>query len=187
MNTWYTSDWHFNHDKPFIYAARGFSSIDEMNEAIVERHNKLVKEDDIVYCLGDCFFLRDGNADNSIKLINRLKGDIYLIRGNHDTDAKVNKMVMECKNLKLVLGNYYFPVKISKTKHFYLAHFPTICSNQHDKIKLISIHGHTHSSDKFEFTDSFLSYNVAMDAHNCYPISQEEIIADLKNYMIGHN
>ena len=49
-----TSDWHFNHNKNFIYEKRGFSSIQEMNEAIITYHNQCVNYNDIVYCLGDC-------------------------------------------------------------------------------------------------------------------------------------
>ena len=51
---YFTSDWHFCHNKPFIYESRGFKSIEEMNEIIIENHNRVVKEEDIIYCLGDC-------------------------------------------------------------------------------------------------------------------------------------
>ena len=43
------SDWHFNHNKPFIYEPRGFTNIEEMNEAIIKRHNSVVDDDDDVY------------------------------------------------------------------------------------------------------------------------------------------
>ena len=33
---YFTSDWHFCHNKPFIYESRGFKSIEEMNEIIIE-------------------------------------------------------------------------------------------------------------------------------------------------------
>ena len=32
-----TSDSHFNHNKDFIYERRGFNSIEEMNEKIIEK------------------------------------------------------------------------------------------------------------------------------------------------------
>ena len=51
---YFTSDWHFFHNKFFIYEPRGFSSVEEMNEAIIKNHNKVVKEEDTIYCLGDC-------------------------------------------------------------------------------------------------------------------------------------
>ena len=53
IKTWLVSDWHFNHDKAFIWKARGFEGVQEMNEAIIERHNTVVQPGDLVYCLGD--------------------------------------------------------------------------------------------------------------------------------------
>ena len=46
---YFTSDLHFNHRRAFIYGARGFSSIEEMNEALVQRWNSIVTEEDEVY------------------------------------------------------------------------------------------------------------------------------------------
>ena len=48
-----TSDLHIGHDKDFMYTPRGFSSITEHDNAILENWNKIVKDDDIVYILGD--------------------------------------------------------------------------------------------------------------------------------------
>lgn len=48
---------------------------------MVDRWNEIVKDDDIVYYLGD-FTL--GNIHTFDKFYNRLKGYIYFIKGNHD-------------------------------------------------------------------------------------------------------
>ena len=53
MQIWLTSDTHFSHRQPFLYEPRGFLSVNEMNQKIVEYWNSVVKEDDIVYHLGD--------------------------------------------------------------------------------------------------------------------------------------
>ena len=63
MNIWFTSDTHFSHANitgPKISkwksGYRIFDSVDEMNKNITESFNKYVKEDDILYHLGDfCF------------------------------------------------------------------------------------------------------------------------------------
>ena len=34
---WITSDLHFGHDREFIWKARGFNSIEEMNETIIQK------------------------------------------------------------------------------------------------------------------------------------------------------
>lgn len=177
-NIWYTSDWHFCHDKDFIWKERGFSSVDEMNEAIVERHNSIVKPDDIVYCLGDCIM---GNAENGIKYLKALNGQIFLIKGNHDTPKKISDYINSCDNVNHIGSS--LERNISKNFKFFLCHYPVITLNGKDINKVISIHGHTHSKDKFEYTNQFLSYNVAMDAHNCYPVSEETIIKDIKSFL----
>ena len=46
---WVTSDWHFCHNRQFVYVPRGFSSIQEMNEAILTNHNNIVDANDDVY------------------------------------------------------------------------------------------------------------------------------------------
>lgn len=177
-NIWYTSDWHFCHDKDFIWKVRGFSSIDEMNEAIVERHNSIVKPNDIVYCLGDCIM---GKAENGIKYLKALNGHLRIIFGNHDTPKKISQYIDNCTNIEW--GSLSSKRDISKKLKFFLCHYPVIASNGNDTNKVISIHGHTHSEDKFEYTSQFLAYNVAMDAHNCYPVAEENILKDIKPFL----
>lgn len=86
-NIFITSDLHFNHDKDFIWKERGFSNVNEMNEAIVKNWNDTVSDDDIVYLLGDVAMGSDLQAN--LRLINRLKGQKYLAYGNHDTEARL--------------------------------------------------------------------------------------------------
>ena len=40
---WFTSDLHFNHDKDFIWGARGYSSVNEMNRIQIEKFNSVVE------------------------------------------------------------------------------------------------------------------------------------------------
>ena len=41
-----SSDPHFGHAKDFLWRPRGFSSVEEMNEGIIERWNLIVEPDD---------------------------------------------------------------------------------------------------------------------------------------------
>ena len=72
-NIWLTSDFHFGHDREFVWKARGYSSVEEMNEIQIEKFNSLVQSDDTVYILGDLML---GNNDEGIKCLKRL----YLLR-----------------------------------------------------------------------------------------------------------
>ena len=48
-----TSDLHFGHDREFIWKARGYNSVNEMNEDYVHKWNITVDNNDDVYVLGD--------------------------------------------------------------------------------------------------------------------------------------
>ena len=111
MNMWITSDTHFGHNKEFIYKARGFNSLYDMEEYIIQDWNSKVQDDDIVYHLGDFALGMDEHRLNNI--ISRLKGTIYLVRGNHDTDNKLKfyrkkrklSQIMNIKIFKEVRNN----------------------------------------------------------------------------------
>ena len=53
MTTWFTSDEHHWHANIIRYSKRPFSSIVEMTEELVRRHNAVVKAEDPVWHLGD--------------------------------------------------------------------------------------------------------------------------------------
>lgn len=76
---WVTSDTH--HANIIKYCNRPFSSVEEMNETIIENWNKVVSKGDIVYHLGD-FALGDKSLIPDF--IRRLTGHISFIMGNHD-------------------------------------------------------------------------------------------------------
>ena len=172
---YFTSDWHFCHDRQFIWGPRGFTSVSEMNKAIITRHNELVSVNDDVYMLGDAML---NDNEKGIWLIKQLKGNIHIICGNHDTDAR-RALYTNCSNVVEV-------VDAKKLKyngyHFFLSHYPCLCAN-HDngrslKKQCISLCGHTHTKDRFADWDKGLIYHVEVDAHNYYPVSIEEIIMD---------
>jgi len=82
---YFTSDLHFNHVNILKYQAhtRPYKDLDEMNNAIINKWNSIVTQEDTVYLLGDVCM---GERRKAPWLINRLKAkEIHLIRGNHDT------------------------------------------------------------------------------------------------------
>ena len=174
---WLTSDLHFNHDKDFIWKARGFNSVEEHDEAIIEYWNSIVECGDLVIVCGDMIVGKD--TDRSIALIKRLKGHIELTRGNHDTDAKCKRLAEECG----------IKIRDSKViKHgkwsFHIGHWPQIIGHykdNRDMPKRIAIHGHTHSKDEFEWM-KFQSYNVAMDAHGCKLVNIDDVKERIRYY-----
>jgi hypothetical protein len=84
-NIWVISDTHFGHANILNFTdsntgakVRTFYDMYEMDEHMVDRWNKTVKDEDIVYHLGDVYF------DSGHTVLPRLKGRKRLILGNHD-------------------------------------------------------------------------------------------------------
>ena len=77
-----TSDTHYWHHNvlKFEPEARPFSSVEEMNEVLVDRWNAVVTKRDLVWHLGDACF---GRIEN-LEILNRLNGQKKLVLGNHD-------------------------------------------------------------------------------------------------------
>lgn len=78
---WFTSDWHFGHANIIKHCNRPFSGVHEMNEAMTQNLNRLVKPEDTLYVLGDM----TGGGKSPAKYLDQIAcQNIYLIVGNHD-------------------------------------------------------------------------------------------------------
>ena len=173
-NIWLISDTHLNHDKEFVWKARGFDSVWDMNNAIIERWNEVVKYDDVVYHLGDVIM---GDLDTGIKLVKQLNGKIRLAMGNHDTSSRLDAF----RNL-YNFDDIQFGYRLKEGKKtLLLTHYPLLSGN-FDNSKTYSIHGHTHSLNPFCEHD--MMYNVNCDAHNCQPIAWEAVLADIEKHKV---
>ena len=91
-NIFVISDTHFFHKNILTFKNKdgelirpGFSSVEEMNETIIDNWNKTVNDEDVIYHLGDFTF----GSNNRIKdVAPRLKGRKRLLLGNHDYQPK---------------------------------------------------------------------------------------------------
>lgn len=179
MNIWVTSDTHFCHNKEFVYKPRGFNSLYDMEEYIIQDWNSKVQDADIVYHLGDFALGMDEHRLNNI--ISRLKGTIYLVRGNHDTDNKL-KFYNDNWGWKIKRVEHADdPIKY-KNKVFVLSHYRMSTSNLESNPKhcVINLHGHEHTKEVF-FEERPYTYNVILDAHNCQILSLDSICDDIDN------
>lgn len=78
---YYISDLHIGHKNALVFDNRPFSTVDEMEKAIITNWNKCVVQSDDVYILGDIFYRYGGSRT---KFLSKLCGRIHLIIGNHD-------------------------------------------------------------------------------------------------------
>ena len=86
-NIYLTSDQHFFHKSILNWNRKEFKNVEEMNEFLINQWNSTIKENDIVYQLGDFAFGDDFEGiENICKLLN---GKKTLILGNHDSFKKV--------------------------------------------------------------------------------------------------
>lgn len=172
---YFTSDTHFGHNRKFIFEPRGFNSIEEMNEAILENWNNVVSDDDDIYVLGD-FFL--GTDKDFIKdILSKLKGKIHLIIGNHDSEQRLEIY----RNSDNIVEITYATLIKYKKHYFYLSHYPTITSNLEASPKdaVYNLFGHVHTKDKF-YEDRPYMYNVSVDANKNKPIEINDILDNIE-------
>ena len=80
---YYTSDLHLCHENIIRLCNRPYKTIEEMNEDLINRWNKKVKPNDVVYVLGD-FFFKQQDSKYVSSVLKRLNGEKILIKGNHD-------------------------------------------------------------------------------------------------------
>jgi len=161
-NIFIVSDTHFGHANFLKFLTedgqqiRKFSSVEEMDELMVENWNKQVRDEDIVYHLGDVYF---GNGHQHLP---RLRGRKRLIAGNHD-------------NLKSEYLQKHFQ-KIMLWRMFpeyncVLTHVPLHQSNLY-KVDY-NVHGHIHQQK----SPSEQYINACVEWHNYTPKPIEEIFA----------
>jgi calcineurin-like phosphoesterase family protein len=168
---WLTSDLHFNNENILKYEpkTRPFNSPTEMNDALIKNWNSVVKEEDTVYVLGDFVM----GAANTVKnLISQLNGNIKLIRGNHDTAAKLkiyHEIGIEVKDIDYLTY---------KGRFFILCHFPIASPEfiemvRRDNSEVVNLYGHLHSNAPKGYVDG--TYHIGVDTNNLTPISIEQI------------
>ena len=81
----FTSDLHLGHENCIRLCNRPFSSIEEMDETLIENWNHKVTGKDTVYILGDLIYRSQKPPEEYLR---RLQGKKHLILGNHVADWK---------------------------------------------------------------------------------------------------
>lgn len=180
---WFTSDLHFWHKNICKYCDRPYSSVEAMNEAIIINWNDVVQEDDIVFLLGDMGFC---GIEKLRPLMSQLKGRIYLIQGNHDSDKVVNKLLEEGliedfgKLIQLtIIGDEECP-----DQDLTLCHFPMIDWYNKEKGAWM-IHGHQHQLPNTP-SCSYAHWDVGLDKNYMKPINFEQLKVNITKQFINH-
>lgn len=196
-NTFFVSDTHFGHagiitfkdkdDKPL----RPFSSVEEMDELMVENWNNTVSDKDRIYHLGDVVMNR-----RCLTILGRLNGRKILIKGNHD--------IFKLKDYT----PYFEDIRAYRIYPKYgliCSHIPIYADQMGDKGRWkYNVHGHLHSNHvmkrfKAPFGEAVIKkeggywdedgnygwpderyLNICVEQTNYTPISFDEILERLK-------
>lgn len=184
---YFTSDSHWGHKNIINYCNRPFSSVEEMNETLINNWNNTVGKDSVVFHLGDICF---GGSAIWESILPRLNGKIHLILGNH-----------EIKNYKNNYSKYFESVQEQLTievnkKTIILTHFPLLCYHGTcgTEMNVWNLMGHVHTlksnngGKDFERLKNLFptQYDVGVDFNNYTPIHIEQVKEKIK-YQIEHN
>lgn len=172
LEIWLTADSHFSHKNIIAYESRPFLNTEEMDERLIESWNANIKENDLVFHMGDLFF---GNKEKQFEIAKRLNGRKILILGNHDKLS--NKRYMD-------LG--FNPYKQYIFEDYLLTHHPqqerplsVLIENTHIKG---NVHGHIHSKKM----DNQLIYLCVSIEHGYKPFHIDEVREHfLKNQFVA--
>lgn len=173
----FTADLHFGHKNIISYCNRPFSSVETMNDTIIERWNSKVGVDDTVFILGDFLLIRDEDTKRALDVIFSLNGKIMLVPGNHE------KMALHCSRIitngKMVVlpelyAYYHQDANAPKGRRLIvLCHYAMrVWEDSH--FGSYHLYGHSHGTLPDDKTS--LSMDVGVDPNNFYPLSYEEIV-----------
>lgn len=172
----FTSDLHFSHKKFVTLKFRPhFNTVDEMNETIVGNWNEVVNKRDRVYLLGDVAL---GRPEAAAKLLKRLNGRIYLIRGNHD-DVAEHKLV--APRFEWIKDLHYFQVEKQKIMlcHYAMRSWRAM----HHGSWMLFGHSHGHLDD----VPTLRTMDVGVDCNAFFPLTFEMIKKKIGNRPLGRH
>ena len=168
----FTADTHFGHKNIIEYCQKPFRDAEEMNETLIDRWNRTVDKNDMVFHLGDFGM---GGAAEWHRILERLNGRIYLIAGNHDLRTLSSGGITRFENVTMQML-----IRVGK-RRIHLNHYPFLCFSGSEK-ESWQLFGHVHSNSRQSTADNsrlnyLLStqYDVGVDKNNYVPISYKQI------------
>lgn len=169
-----TSDLHFGHFNIIKHSNRPYTSVYEMDNALITTYNSVVGQDDTTYILGD-FCYRSQN--DATYYLDQLNGKKIFIIGNHDKQQLQNIK----RHPSVILCVDYHEVRREDNKWAVMSHYPMAEWNgaYHGSVML---HGHCHGTKQFpgkiidvgyDAHKRILALDEAIDMANARPAYEE--------------
>lgn len=172
-NLFFTSDLHLDHENVIEYCERPFTSIDAMNQIIIDNWNSVVGKNDYVFIAGDFCF---GKIDKWRYYLNKLNGRKYLAAGNHDKSIP-RDMFLDVQHLFNIIVKFDDELE-SDGMRFTVCHYPMLSWYQSHRGS-VQIFGHHHGklSGKNLNNIKLMSnqLDVGVDVHDFYPVSYQQV------------
>lgn len=183
---YYTSDLHLGNSNIIGYENRPWKTVDEMDQGLIDRWNSRVKDKDKVYVLGDFCFK---GASKAITFLEQLKGEIHLIRGNHDHFmgqlsfqewSQWDSMAMSAQRpSRRIINEGWYKHFEDSGREVVLCHFPIMYWDGMDDRGSYHLYGHMHSRPNKQHTHP-MTFNVGVDVNDYYPVTLDELLGRRK-------
>lgn len=151
-STWFIGDPHAGHIK--LAATRGYDSVGEMNDALIQKWNSVVKPQDKVFVVGDICINRQW-----LYLWRYFTGRKILIKGNHD----IFRLEEYAPYFEDIVASVCF-------QGFIVTHIP-IHPNELERFHC-NVHAHTHSKS----LDDPRYVCISAEQLDYIPIEQEYLL-----------
>ena len=160
MQYFFTSDQHYGHKNIIKYCNRPFSCLQEMDEILIQNHNEIVKNEDIIIQAGDFAFVN--SRHKAEEYFKRLKGRHFYLKGSHDKwMPKFTLQIWEKTIQKQFIVVCHYCIKTWERSHYNSWH----------------LYGHSHGGLK----PVGKSWDIGVDNNNFYPVSFEQIVEIMKS------
>lgn len=155
---YFIADTHFGDDNIRRYENRPFADTHEMDNALIERWNSAVTDDDNIYVLGDL-----GADKFEGEILSQLNGNKFLVKGNHDSQSNSyyrKAGFIEVYDMPILFNGFWI-----------LSHEPIYVNNN---MPYANLFGHVHNSPVFRDYSSH-HFCVSAERINYTPISLDDI------------
>src|SRR6185503_11754683 len=156
-DTWIIAHTHFGHTNIIRYCNRPI----DHDRKMYNSWKRLVKKNDVVLHLGDLSIRYGPWRNHWLKKCYKLKGEKYIIWGNHDEDQKMSPKVFESKTGFKVIQPF-------RQKDVMFSHEPVTDS---EALWPVNIHGHVHDHKPFGVWQmaGYNYFNASIEGMNYKP------------------
>lgn len=166
----FIADLHLGSERIIRLCHRPFRSVEEQNEIIASNWQKSVKNDDVVYLLGD---IAEGDYELSVRILSRLPGRKILVVGNHDDEESISHY----RRAGIFESIVPYAKDHQGQTEIILFHYP-IMDWENRQFGSCLVYGHIHNKDLPEIRDYYKDkpcFNCGADVIGFTPRTLEEL------------